>query len=52
MNEHTYTHQVLPQSGGATDEELVGEIPTVGAGALAAGVAGAKNSGTTTLYVP
>lgn len=44
VNEHTFTLQPLQQSGGATDEEQAGDTPTVAAGAVAAGAAGATNS--------
>ncbi|WP_345817842.1 HYD1 signature containing ADP-ribosyltransferase family protein (plasmid) [Paraburkholderia sp. PREW-6R] len=37
INEHTYTHQVLPQSGGAVDEEQAGESLVVGKGTPPAG---------------
>ncbi|WP_244145940.1 DUF637 domain-containing protein [Paraburkholderia caledonica] len=45
VNEHTYTHQVLPQSGGAVDEEQAGQNLGVGKGTPLAGLPAATNSG-------
>ena len=44
LNEHTNTHQILPQSGGATDEEQAGEIIVAGKGTPPAGTPSATKS--------
>ncbi|MDN7799811.1 EndoU domain-containing protein [Burkholderia vietnamiensis] len=49
-NEHTYTHQILPQSGGAIDEEQAGESLVVGKGTPPAGTL--SNTGDVNLASP
>ena len=44
LNEHTYTHQILPQAGGAIDEEQAGETIVAGKGTPPAGTPSATNT--------
>ncbi|RQV14576.1 hypothetical protein DF132_30460 [Burkholderia cenocepacia] len=50
LNEHTYTHQILPQGGGPIDEEQAGETIVAGKGTPPAGMP--SNTGGVNLASP